>query len=244
MKKTMKVRKFALFNRVDDGIARDYSMFKLGDPKIIDRYATRLSRVIREHLPKRRESIIYTTNKYPANIYCRKNSLLLAEKIARQLGKLLIIGEYRYTPNSKKFYDDQLKRKMIHKPMLKGKRKLGRHNYHVVMVDDSIFSGLTLRTSLVELGRITDSVDFFSIINLRGSGYSEKEINDLIFNKKGVSVLVEVMKKPGYVFTSHLLRTIDKLSPNEKQRIFEKIDQKQNRRLRKAFEIYFNRKLG
>ena len=243
MKKTMRVRKFALFNRVDDGIARDYSMFKLGDPKIIARYATMLVQVIRERLPKRRESIIYTTNKYPANAYCRKNSLLLAEKIARQLKKVFIIGEYRYTPDNKKFYDDQLRRKMIHKPILKDKRKLNRHNYHVVMIDDSIFSGLTLRTSLVELDQITDSVDFFSVINLCRGAYSEKDINDFVFNKKGISVLVEVMKKPGYVFTSHLLRTIDKLSFKEKERIFKKIDQKQNGRLRKAFEIYFDRKL-
>lgn len=243
MNKTIKVRTFALFNCVNEKVARDYSMFKLGDPKIIDRYAIMLTQAIREHLPKRRKSIIYTTNKYPTNAYCKKNSLLLAEKVAEQLKKSLIIGEYKYTPN-KTFYDDQLKRKTIHKPILKNKRKLRQHNYHVVMIDDSIVSGLALRTSLVELGQITDFVDFFSVINLRGNILSEKDINNFIFDKKGISILSEIMNRPGYVFTGHFLRTFEKLSDDEKGLILKKISQKQKMRLLKAFEIYFNRRLS
>jgi len=243
MKSPINVRKFSLFNRVNDKIANDYSLFKLGDPKIIDAYANKLAQIIKKHLPKKGISIIYATNKYPTNTYCKKNSLLLAEKIAEQLKKPLVIGEYRYTPG-RRFYDDQLKRKTIYRPILKNKQKLAGHNYRVIMIDDSIVSGLALRTSLTELKHITDSVDFFSIINLRGNVYSEKDINDFIFNKKGVRILVEVMKKPGYVFTSHFLRTFDKLSEEEKKRVYAKINPKQRKQLHIAFEIYFNRKLN
>ena len=237
----MKVTKFSLYEEMNPQIATYYSRFKLGDRKVISKFAKQLVNIIKKQSKQYGNYAIYATNKYPMNQFCKKSSFLLAEQVAKILRRPLIAGLYKYHYEKRLFSDNSIYKRMVNGlPVIKKKKLLKKLNYHVVMIDDAIFSGQSLDVSLKELKNITNAVSFFSLIKLNRRGYSEAQVNDfLITHANKINELIKIIKQRGYFFTSHAVRTIDELTFNEKQRLMAKIDSNKLSKLKKASKIYF-----
>jgi len=80
--------------------------------------------------------------------------------------------------------------------------RLKRHNCHILMVDDSILSGNTLKVSADQLKRVANKITFFCVINLRNQKYSEKDFNDFYYREKGLPFLLKLLKNKIYIPTS------------------------------------------
>ncbi|MEK7461557.1 MAG: phosphoribosyltransferase [Patescibacteria group bacterium] len=241
----MKVTIFSLYENITSKIAMDYSRMKLGDKIIINRFARQLANIIQKQSLLNGNYAIYATGKYPMNRFCKKNSFLLAEQIAKILKRPMITGSYKYHYEKKLFMDNHVNDRVINGlPVIKNKRVLKKSNYHIVMIDDSICSGKSLCVSLKELKTITDSVSFFSLIKLNKGGYSETQINDFLItnNHKKINTLLQIIRQKGYIFTSHAVRTIDDLTSHEKQQLMAKLNYNRASNLKKAFRVYFGKK--
>ncbi len=238
----MKIQKVILYKKLNKRIYHEYSRFKFGDPITIEKYASELTRIIKKYIKKNKNYIIYTTAKSPLNKYCKKNSLILFEKVAKKLKLPLLIGEYSHRYNREKFYENTTDRK-VHPPVIsKTKKKLKKYNY-ILMIDDAILTGNTLKASVDLLKDIANKMIFFSIINLQKQKYLEKEINDFYYKEKGFSFLLKLLKNKNYIPTTHFIRTIDALERKEQKKLIKNIDKKQRRLIEKAFKIYTGRNL-
>ncbi|MBU3904523.1 MAG: adenylyltransferase/cytidyltransferase family protein [Nanoarchaeota archaeon] len=242
--KNIDVEKIILYKKLNKKIIREYSRFKFGDPIIIKKYANKLTKIIKNYIKKNKNYIIYTTAKAPINKYCKKNSLILTEQIFKNLKLPLIVGEYNYLYNRKKFTDNLLKRKM-HEPIIKkcSISKFKKRNYPVLMIDDSIFTGAALKISIKQLKDITDKIIFFAIIDLYKQKYSEEEVNNFYYKEKGMPFLLKLFKIKKYIPTSHFIRVVDALEEKNKKILFENLNKKQKILLEKAYNIYTDKKL-
>ncbi|TAK57920.1 hypothetical protein EPO17_00765, partial [Patescibacteria group bacterium] len=91
------VQKHSLYNEVTPEIAERYSLFKLGKVEVINQYSKELANFIDSKLDPGKKYILYATNKSPLSKFCKKNSFLMAEKIAGFLKIPLLLGEYTYS---------------------------------------------------------------------------------------------------------------------------------------------------
>jgi hypoxanthine phosphoribosyltransferase len=240
----MKLRKRFLYKKLNDAVLVEYSKFKFGDTNTVEFLAEKISKTIRKEMLNDNKYVLYTTNKFPTKSYYRKNSLILSNAISKKLKLPLIIGEYKYKYKENEFYDNQVKRR-IHLPKIKQKQKSKySKGYIFLMIDDSMFTGATLKASLDELKNITNEVIFFSVINLNKNKYSEKEVNGMFIKKFGAMAIWEILNsKNYYVFTTHILRTIDKLKKRERAWILENINEKKKKILVKSFKEYIGKDL-
>jgi hypothetical protein len=236
----MNVKKFSLYKEITPKIIDEYSKFKFGDPKIMKRYAIKLSEIIKLNLPENKKIVLYATNKFPTQSYFKKNSLILAEKISKIIKIPLIVGEYSYNYNRDNFYDESQKR-IAHIPHLKDKNRYV--GYVFIMVDDSIFTGKSLAASIKDLRETIQNLLFFSVITGQNQKYSEKEINDSYYNKIGVKYLIKLFNKRNYKITTHMLRTIDRLGLKQKVEILKNIGSRKKRILVKSFKEYIKKDL-
>jgi len=239
------VKKFSLFNEINDHNIKEYSLFKLGDKRIIYRFGRHMASLIRKKVPNLYEDnfAIFATNKYPLNKYCRKNSFLLAEQVAKELKKDLILGEYTYSFNAGSLYDNyslEKRKREIHIPFIKNKKRLMKKKIKIIMIDDSILSGAALRASLKELKNITRTGTFFSVLDLRESIKPEKYFNDFAFRDGSIGILQRIINRRGYVFTSHMLRTILALDSNKRGNLLNALTKRKKCLFEKAAKIYFN----
>jgi hypoxanthine phosphoribosyltransferase len=232
----MKIKKIILYKKLDKKICQEYSKFKFGDPKVIEKYTTKLAKVIKKYIFKNKNCIIHTTAKSPLNKYCKKNSLILSEKIAKKLKLPLLVGQYSYRYNRKTFYENNIKRK-THPITLPKNSKLKKYDL-VLMIDDAIFTGNTLKTSAKALKNIAREIIFFSIINLKNQKYTEKEINNFCYQKEGLPFLAKLLKNKHYIPTTQFIRTIDELNKKERKKLIENLNKKQTKLVKKAFKIY------
>lgn len=236
----MKINKYCLHKKINEKILQEYSLFKLGEISILNKYAQKMAEYIREKVNPGKNYFIYATNKHPVTIYCKKCSLLLAEKIAEILNLPIVIAEYNYPYNVKDFYDDHKRRKQIYKPHLNEKDKEKFRGKKAIFIDDSTVTGLSLQVSAEELSFITDQIYAFTVIAIASNKFTEQDVNNFFEKENNIS-LVEIINKPGYIFTSHMLRVIDKLSISEKNTILEKISKEKLSYFKKAFFVYFDK---
>lgn len=238
----MKTSKTALFNTIDDIGIEVYSRHKLGDVEVTASIADKLATLISSKLRIKECSFaLYTTNKYPLNSFCKKNSLLLSEIISSKLSLPLFVGEYSYKYNLSNFYDDYAQRhNNIHLPFLSNKDDIKQKGYKFIMVDDSTVTGISFRASMPELGQVTDSVDFFVLVDLEGKVGEEKLANEFSFNHGGVPLLVSIINQSHYVFTSHMVRTVEKLPKEDKEQLLGAISDSRRDLFVKARTVYFD----
>lgn len=241
----MRTSKHVLYSKINKRLALEYSAFKYGDPDVILKYGKAMTKEIAKLMKNsKRDYAFYAAQKYPVTPIQKKNSMLLAEYIAKSLKKELIVGEFRYKFDESKFYDNRVERIKIHKPVIKNKAKFKKHNYIVITIDDSIFSGLSFKTGFPQLKQITNHSISYTVIDLNDSRYSEKEINELFFTTYGISGLVKLIKKNGYVATSQMLRTFNKLDKLEKEQLLKKLTFQRRKEFKKACSIYFGKPLS
>lgn len=238
----MKIKKIILYKKLNKKIYQEYSRFKFGDPIIIEKYVTELTKIIKKYIKESKNYIIHTTAKSPLNKYCKKNSLILSEKVAKKLKLFLLIGEYNHHYNREKFYDNTTERK-VHPPVLKTKikKEFKKCNCHILMIDDAILTGNTLKASVDLLRGIANKITFFSIINLQKQKYSEKKINNFYYREKGFSFLLKLLKNKNYIPTSNFVRTIEALEEKDKEKLIKDLNKKQRKLMEKAFKIYTGR---
>ncbi|MDD5289714.1 MAG: phosphoribosyltransferase [Patescibacteria group bacterium] len=236
----MKVKKISLYKRLDKRIIGEYSRFKFGDEKMIIKYSKMLATVIKKQLKDGKKYIIYTTSQSPLNKYVRQSSFVMSERVAKYLNLKLIVGQYKYSYNKETFYDNsddwERDNRNIHRPHLNGKKQL-RGGYDVLMIDDSIVSGRSLKASVDELKKITKNVMFFSIINLKNKRYTEEEVNNFYFKKKGIIFLKRILESK-HAFTTQFIRIFEELDLYEKKILLKSINKNIAAQLNKAINIY------
>src|SRR3989338_4066905 len=235
------LRKFTLHEKIDKNIIREYSAFKLGDVRAVDAYAVVLARRLRLVLDSSKKYVMYASNKSPVTPYCKKNALLVAEKVSKSVGVTLVVAEYTFVYDAETFYDNNLERKKINMPVIKKEDESKIYGHSIIFFEDSIVSGLTLKTTCDILKKLTNEVVFFSGIDLSASHYIEKDFNNYFFNTHGVPGLVRVIRQDGYTFTTQMMRTIEMLSPIQIEELLVKISDDKKSHLLKAFEIYLGR---
>lgn len=240
----MQVKKKFFYNEEPHETALvEYSKFKFGEVHAINYFAGVMSKIIQKEILNGKKYVLYVTNKFPTKSYYKKNSLLLAEKISKILNLPLIIGEYKYNYLKDDFYDNQIERK-IHQPRITTKDKLKYGGAHIfLMVDDSLFTGTSLKVSLNELQNVANEILFFSIINLNKCNYSEKDVNNMGIKKIGMQFIIEIINHKNYVFTTHMLRAVEELTKQKLLFLFKKIDGKRKRILLKSFKEYIEKDL-
>jgi len=239
----MDVEVISLYGELDEEKIREYSRFKFGDPEVIEDYAKRLVELMQKYISKGKKYIIYATNKFPIRNYFKKNSLILAEKISVKFGIPLVVGEYKYHYDKDEFYDNNDKR-IANIPVVKEEDKFVLNDSVVLMIDDSILTGDSLNVSVDVLKEMVNNITFFSVINLRGSKYSENEIGDFCYSEKGLSFLINLLNRKDYVITTQMLRTVDELSENQKRELFENINENMRNTLKKSFSEYIEKDLN
>ena len=237
----MKVKIISLYNNLNNSTIEEYSKFKFGYVNVIEYLAKKMAKLILKQIPKNKKYVLYTTNKFPIKSYFKKNSLLLTEKISKRLNLPLVIGEYKYLYNKNTFYDHSHKK--IHLPKINKKDKLKFKNYTFLMVDDSIWTKVTLNASLNELKNVAKNVIFFSVINLKNTRYSETEINDFCYKKYGLNYIIKLLNSDGYILTTHMLRVINTFKNQELKFLFEKINKINKKLLLKSFKEYTGKEL-
>jgi len=232
-----------LYKKLNKRICQEYSRFKFGDPTVIKKYTVELTRVISKYIEENKAYIIHATAKSPLTKYCKKNSLILSERVAQKLKLSLIIGEYSYHYSRKKYYENVgIQERCPHPPIFKTKAKL-KIGCHVLMIDDAIFTGKSLKASVNLFKNIADEVILFSIINLQKQKCSEKEINSFYYEEQGLSFLLKLLKNENYTPTTHFIRTVDALEERNKKKLVDGLDEKQKKLLKKAFKIYADKNL-
>ncbi|MBI2099327.1 phosphoribosyltransferase [Candidatus Uhrbacteria bacterium] len=241
----MRAKITSLYKNSGDRVIEEYSKFKFGCVSLIDYLAEEMAELILGQISKKQNYVIYTTNKFPTKNFYKKNSLILAEKIAEKLKLPLVIGEYRYCYNKKTFYDLNRDRNIpsYFLPEVKNEDKLKFKKYTFLMIDDSIVTKTTLKASLKILKDITNKVNFFSVINLKGGKYRESEANDYYYKKNGVNCLIDLLNSDRYILTTHMLRTIDTLKNKELKFLSVKITEKSKKLLTKSFKKYIGKDL-
>lgn len=235
----MVLAKSFLYPSLDDDTIYQYSHFKFGDVSTLLQFSDAMSTLISSHIENTSTCVLYTTNKYPTKSYYKKNSLLLAEHIARQLSLPLVVGEYTYQYSDNTFYDNQTTRK-IHTPQISEKDATQYHDYTFLMLDDSFVTGQTLQVSVTQLEHIAKDIYFFSIIDLSDQSYTEKEINSVAFTRGGIPFIVSLLYSPGYVLTTQMLRTIVGLSSSQLTLLSQQLDPSKKNLLKKSFFHYLN----
>lgn len=235
----MEISKTALFRNVDDSVSEIYARHKLGDVDITKSLGKNLADLIAAKLPlSNYPYAIYTTNKYPINAFCKKNSLLLSEIVATQLSLPLFVGEYSYKYNLGNFYDDhQQRHDKIHLPFLKNKKDIKSKNYRIIMIDDTTVTGLGFQASMPELEQVTDSVDFFILLDLERQSEKEKVLNEKSFRPP---IAAEIINQKGYVFTTQMVRSIEKLTPEVRETLLSQLSLSLQALYLKARTVYFD----
>jgi|GEM_PF-6967575 len=238
----MKLVKYSLFQRLSEDILLKYSLCKLGDPETIYEFALGISNLIKEQLIKNEEYILYTTD--VTNRGSHKNSFLLAREIARALSLELIVGGYNFTYDKSNFYDNQkASERKNHIPKIK-KANLGPERRTVIIIDDSFFTGKTLRVITEELKKYTDTFLFFSIINLsKQITFTEEAANSYFIEKRGVEGLVKILNKKEYIPTTYMLRVVENLSPEEKYFVLSKFNLSKKEQFKKSYLNYIGKDL-
>lgn len=241
----MKLRKITLFKEITPEVKEIYSKHKLGDVEVTNILADQMSVLISNNIKITSDKYaLYTTNKYPLNESCKKNSLILSENVSKKLKIPFFVGEYSYKYDMNNFYDDYKQRHdRIFNPFLKDKENIKSKNYSFIMIDDSTFTGMTLKASILELKQVTDTVDFFTLMDLSLLEESEEDINNYTYNKGGINLLSEIIVNDKYVYTSHMIRTIEKLSKENNDALIKLIGQKKASLLEKARMAYFDEKV-
>lgn len=236
------VRKHVVFEEPDTELFIRYSRFKLGDVNVMRDFSSALTMAIRKKVPLTQERYaLYATTKSPRTEYCKKNSLILAELVAYELQLPLIVGEYSYRYDKKQFYENQENRKIaVHRPVIKEKENLRKLHCKFIMTDDSLVTGSTLEASLKELEGVTDTVEFFVLLDLSDHSISEQRLNDIAFGAGNIELLAEIILHEEYIFTSHMVRTIDALDPFRRGGLFDIIGQEGKERYCAARGIYFD----
>jgi len=170
---------------------------------------------------------------------CKKNSYLLAEKVAKELNLKLVPGEYKYVYRRKGFY--KIKNPFRQPIPCKIKNKDRLKKYHVIIVDDSIVTGNALQSSLDELYNCVDSITFFSIVKIDEKKKTEGNFNNFAVDRAGnkVKFLTEIIRKDQYVFTTHMLRTISELSFNERNELLNTFSKRKKALFYRAEKNYF-----
>ena len=237
----MKVKLVSLYNKLTLYKVKEYSRFKIGYIDTTDFLTKKMTELILKNLSVDKKYVLYTTNRFPTKSYYKKNSLLLTEKIAKNLHLPLIVGQYKYRYNKKTFYDHYHRK--IHLPKVSRQEKVRFKNYIFLMIDDSVLTKTTLKVSLNELKNVTNELIFFSVINLKNSKYTETQINDYYYKKHGLVCLIELLKTNKYIITTHFLRIIDVLNKSELIKLSKGISQKQKKLLIKAFKKYIGKDL-
>ncbi|MEK7463931.1 MAG: hypothetical protein AAB610_02290 [Patescibacteria group bacterium] len=233
------LEKYNLQENLDEPAIRQYSAFKLGDVDAIKYYSELLIDRLKSILNPNEKYILYTTNKSPTNNFCKKNSLLALERASSYFNIPLVIGEYTFSYSPETFYDNNISRKTIHIPYLKKADELKILGHNVIFFDDSIVSGLALKTSCDILKGLTTKILFFSGIDLTKGPYIEKDFNNYYFETEGVAGLVKIIGQQEYVFTTQMMRTMGALQSEHIQEIFEKISSDKKDNFLKAYALYF-----
>jgi len=131
----MKVTRFSLYIGLNSKIATDYSRLKFGDRRILIKFAQQLANIIKKESKQYGNYVIYATNKYPMNRFCRKDSFLLAAQVAKILRRPLLVGLYKYRYKRISFADNQIYKRILNGlPVIENKRLLKKRHYHVVMI--------------------------------------------------------------------------------------------------------------
>lgn len=235
------LEKHSLHKDINESVILEYSAFKLGDVSAINAYSDILINRLERFLNLKEKYVIYVANKSPATPYCKKNTLLVDEKVHQKLGIPLVIAEYTYVYDAKSFYDNNSMRKKTHKEVLKKEDEEKIIGKSTIFFDDSIVSGRVLKATCDALKKLTDEVIFFSSIDLSGGKYIEKDVNDYLFNTEGIPGLIRIVKEDDYVFTTHMIRTIGALSSNKRRNLLGEISDDKRAIFLKAFEVYFGR---
>lgn len=245
----IKVKCYTLYEKITSSVIKQYSLLKFGHVPTLNKISREMTYFISKNIltSKKENFAIYATNKYPVDNSCKKNSFLLAENVARFLKLPLLVGEYRYTYSNNKFYDKNTSNRNrlvnINLPFLKNKKEIKRKKYHIIMIDDSIITGVSLKVSLKELYQITNTVTFLSVIKLKPKKYLELDFNNFILKKNSYNILSKIVGGRGYRFTSHMLRTINDLSSKKLNNFVDKIGAPQKKQLIRGFKIYFGHSL-
>jgi hypothetical protein len=232
-----------IYKKMSPKLAEEYSAAKFGDPKIISSFSSLLAKRIAKYFKANAEVdyIIFASQKKPVNSYYTKTSVLMAKQIGRLLDKRVILGEYSYKYNPKTFYDNQLERKSSHVSIIKNKNSLKKHNYTVVMVDDSVLSRASFTVNFSEFKQFSNNAVLFSIIDLKDVKKREAYFNELFFVQNGVKGLVKIANNRSFDFTSQFLRTLDKMPKPDKTYFYSKIAKGKQTILKKAYFLYFGK---
>ena len=208
--------------------ALEYSLFKLGDKKILHDRTTELVALMRRHMTPGEQYVVYATNRYPRrNRTCKKGSFLLAEGAARLLTIPIVVGKYKYTL-----------RKGVpfrHAPITR--REYLSRETTVFVVDDAYFKGEALRFALSGIKVPVKRMIFFGILHGKNKS-KELPLNDLAFRKGSVSRLAAIITQKGYIFTNQMLKTLDKLPQKEMKILRERMGPLLRRKLSKAIKIH------
>jgi hypothetical protein len=230
----------SLYKELTHEVLNEYSLFKLGDRFTLTILAARMSKFISMNVDLQRPYALYATNKSPLSSLCKKNSLLLAEIIAGEFLAPLFVGEYGYSYKKTDFYDYKTDRKSnIHHPSLKDKALIREKGYNFIMLDDSIVSGTSFEVSLDELVHVTEVVDLFTVIDLRRSEHHETYANNYILQSKKLETIIGIITQKEYIFTTHMVRTIDNLAAEERAEVFIKAGRSLENYYLRAYKVYF-----
>lgn len=227
----------SLYKNFNQNLIEEYSAFKYGDRNIINKYADELVGLIKQdHISLK--SVVYTTNKYPIYDWCKKNSLILAEVVAKKLSLPLVVGQYQYKYSSKKFYDNANVRKAVIPEFFHDEKTRYRH-YNFIFIDDSIVGGQSMIVSRNLLESISKNVKYYFVCDFRKCGISERIFNEAAYNKYGNSWLIKLINTPKYVFTTQMIRTLETLCPEDRNCVFIRIKNPETKKyLLKSFLDY------
>lgn len=154
----------------------------------------------------------------------KKNSLIIAELVWQYLDIDVIVWLYDYVYQAYNFYDNKTIRTKVNQPILdEFLRSTYRTWYDIILIDDSIVSWWVLRVSLNDLHDFLWKKVFFSILSLQNATYTEQFVNDYFFAMKWVDGLIDIIANPEYLRTTHMLRTIESLSIQQRNKLFESI---------------------
>jgi len=197
------VKQWALYRRLDDKKAWEYSLLKLGDTHVTTKFIEEMCRLVcskTHHIPDGRFAL-FAIDRYPRkNPYCKKTSLMLAEGLAKHIKIPLIVAWYRYINKGGKMTQSTPK-------IQYGRRYLNRFT-DVLSIDDSIYSGTSLNRSLKVIGGSVHSITHYAVLRGRNKS-SEIPLNNLVFKKKGLAYLPTIIKKPGYFLQVRCLKQLN-----------------------------------
>lgn len=235
----IQIERHTLHDTIDDRVLLEYSAFKLGDRRIVQKYADMLAAKIVFLMNPQEKYVMWGTHKKPYTAFSRKNCTLVDEIVSERLGLSFIVAEYTYTYDPKNFYDNDMDRKLQYRPVLRDEDRVRILGTTPIFFDDSIVRGSVLNTSARLLEGLAERMIFISGVDLSKESYIEQRVNDLYFREKGLEGLIQIINQPEYVFTTHMMRTIYGLSSDEQAKLLKRISQDKRELFLKGYQIQF-----